>query len=237
MVALALGVVSCRDRSKKATPPEPIPVTVQVIEPIASMPDTFELDADVESNRVVKVSAEVPGRIERYGEAVDADGKALGREWQEGDLVRKGAPLVYLNKDLIEAEYALPYLAHATMEPMNCTVAPREGGCDVYLGSQSPGLVQDVVAAELGLAREDVVVHNQLLGGGFGGLAAGGGFGAVKADGGGALWRGGEHVRRADDLHCRRQLERRGDRRSRRRRQSRPHCGEQFQQRRVDPAG
>jgi CO/xanthine dehydrogenase Mo-binding subunit len=69
---------------------------------------------------------------------------------------------------VFEAEYALPYLAHATMEPMNCTVAPREGGCDVYLGTQSPGLVQDAVAAELDIARSDVVVHNQFLGGGFG---------------------------------------------------------------------
>jgi CO/xanthine dehydrogenase Mo-binding subunit len=69
---------------------------------------------------------------------------------------------------VLEAEYALPYLAHATMEPMNCTVAPRSDGCDVYLGTQSPGSVQDAVAAELGLARQDVVVHNLFLGGGFG---------------------------------------------------------------------
>ena len=68
----------------------------------------------------------------------------------------------------LEAEYALPFLAHATMEPMNCTVAPREDGCDVYLGSQVPTLAQDAVAHELGLSRDQVAVHNQLLGGGFG---------------------------------------------------------------------
>ena len=69
---------------------------------------------------------------------------------------------------VIEAEYHLPYLAHATMEPMNCTVAPGVDRCDVYCGSQAPGLVQDVVAHELGLPRAAVTVHNQLLGGGFG---------------------------------------------------------------------
>lgn len=69
---------------------------------------------------------------------------------------------------VLEAEYSLPYLAHATMEPMNCTVAPRKDGCDVYLGTQAPGIAQDAVAHELGLPRDQVIVHNQLLGGGFG---------------------------------------------------------------------
>ncbi len=68
----------------------------------------------------------------------------------------------------IEAEYRLPYLAHATMEPMNCTVIPREGGCDVHAGTQTPDGVQDAVAAVLGLSRKDVVVHTAFLGGGFG---------------------------------------------------------------------
>lgn len=70
--------------------------------------------------------------------------------------------------EVLEAEYALPYLAHATMEPMNCTVAPREDGCDVYMGTQAPSFIQDAVAHELGIGRDEVVVHNQLLGGGFG---------------------------------------------------------------------
>jgi isoquinoline 1-oxidoreductase beta subunit len=68
----------------------------------------------------------------------------------------------------VEAEYRLPYLAHATMEPVNCTVIPREGGCDVHVGTQTPDGVQDAVASVLGLSRDDVVVHTVFLGGGFG---------------------------------------------------------------------
>jgi isoquinoline 1-oxidoreductase/isoquinoline 1-oxidoreductase beta subunit len=68
----------------------------------------------------------------------------------------------------IEAEYSLPYLAHATMEPMNCTVVPSADGCDVHAGTQAPSGMQDAVAAVLGLAREDVRVHTLYLGGGFG---------------------------------------------------------------------
>lgn len=100
----------------------------------------------------------------RAGLAAALDGRGLESARDEG---RAEAVLAEANATL-EAEYSLPYLAHATMEPMNCTVASRPGGCDVYLGTQAPDGVRDVVAHELSLAREDVVVHNQLLGGGFG---------------------------------------------------------------------
>ncbi len=68
----------------------------------------------------------------------------------------------------IEAEYFAPYLAHATMEPMNCTVVPGEGRCDVYVATQGPDVVQDLVAAVMGLSRGEVAVHTTYLGGGFG---------------------------------------------------------------------
>ena len=98
------------------------------------------------------------------GLAAALDGGELHSARDEGEADEKlaAAPAV------VEAEYRLPFLAHATMEPMNCTVAPREGSCDVYGGTQAPGLVQDAVAHELGLPRSAVRVHNQLLGGGFG---------------------------------------------------------------------
>jgi isoquinoline 1-oxidoreductase/isoquinoline 1-oxidoreductase beta subunit len=68
----------------------------------------------------------------------------------------------------LEAEYFAPYLAHATMEPMNCTVVPRDGGCDVYVATQGPDVVQDLVARVMGCSRKDVRVHTTFLGGGFG---------------------------------------------------------------------
>ncbi len=68
----------------------------------------------------------------------------------------------------LEAEYESPLLAHATMEPMNCTVHVRQDACDVWLGTQAPVWVQKDVAEAIGLPIEKVAVHNQYLGGGFG---------------------------------------------------------------------
>jgi isoquinoline 1-oxidoreductase beta subunit len=68
----------------------------------------------------------------------------------------------------IEAIYTTPYLAHATMEPMNATADVRSDGCDVWAGVQGPQIVQGAVAKALGLAPEKVNVHTTLLGGGFG---------------------------------------------------------------------
>ncbi|HEY2068851.1 MAG TPA: xanthine dehydrogenase family protein molybdopterin-binding subunit [Rhizomicrobium sp.] len=67
-----------------------------------------------------------------------------------------------------EAAYELPFLAHATMEPMNCTVQLKPGSCEIWQGTQVITRVQGTVAQLLGLPQEKVTVHNHLLGGGFG---------------------------------------------------------------------
>jgi isoquinoline 1-oxidoreductase subunit beta len=68
----------------------------------------------------------------------------------------------------IEANYQVPFLAHATMEPMNCTVHVRSDGCEIWVGSQALARVQASAARLLGIPPEKVIVHNHLLGGGFG---------------------------------------------------------------------
>jgi isoquinoline 1-oxidoreductase beta subunit len=68
----------------------------------------------------------------------------------------------------IDAVYQQPFLAHATMEPMNCTVQLTGDGCDIWVGTQIPGLTQAAVMKLTGLRREQVRIHNHLLGGGFG---------------------------------------------------------------------
>lgn len=68
----------------------------------------------------------------------------------------------------IEAVYQMPFLAHATMEPMNCTVDLRADGCDVYCGTQVPALAQAAAAKLTGLPLDRVRVHNHYVGGGFG---------------------------------------------------------------------
>ena len=62
----------------------------------------------------------------------------------------------------------MPFLAHAAMEPMNCTVHVRKDGCDIWVGTQAPTLTQADVAELTGLPKEAVRIHNHLLGGGFG---------------------------------------------------------------------
>ncbi|HKW41668.1 MAG TPA: xanthine dehydrogenase family protein molybdopterin-binding subunit [Gemmatimonadales bacterium] len=68
----------------------------------------------------------------------------------------------------VEAVYQVPFLAHATMEPVNCTVHVRPDGCDLWVGTQVPTFTQTAAAKETGLPKARVAVHNHLLGGGFG---------------------------------------------------------------------
>jgi isoquinoline 1-oxidoreductase beta subunit len=68
----------------------------------------------------------------------------------------------------VNAVYEVPLLAHATLEPMNCTADVRADGCDVYAPNQGPPFVQAAAAAAAGLKPEQVRVHTTLIGGGFG---------------------------------------------------------------------
>ena len=68
----------------------------------------------------------------------------------------------------IEAVYEFPFLAHATMEPMNITIHARANDCEVWAPTQSPDWVQSSVAKVLGIPPTKVVVHTTLMGGGFG---------------------------------------------------------------------
>jgi isoquinoline 1-oxidoreductase beta subunit len=71
-------------------------------------------------------------------------------------------------KSKVEAEYDLPYLAHATMEPQNCTVRIGDGECEVWCGSQFQTVDQGAAAAIAGVKPENVKFHTPFLGGGFG---------------------------------------------------------------------
>jgi len=68
----------------------------------------------------------------------------------------------------IEAQYELPYLAHATMEPMNCLADVRENSAEIWCGTQVVDYVRSESARRLGLPIESVKVNVPLLGGGFG---------------------------------------------------------------------
>lgn len=80
-----------------------------------------------------------------------------------GRLVKSEEP-----GSLLEAVYEMPYEAHATMEPMNCTVHFHDDVCEVWVPTQSPQSVQKAVAQVSGLPEDKVTVYTPLIGGGFG---------------------------------------------------------------------
>jgi len=101
--------------------------------------------------------AQIWQQIERASDATGAVAKAVG----DAD---KG--LAQGQKH--EAVYRLPFLAHAPMEPMNCAVHVRPDGCEIWVGTQVAARTQAIAAKVCNLPLDKVIVHNQLLGGGFG---------------------------------------------------------------------
>lgn len=95
--------------------------------------------------------------------AIEADDS--DEDVETGDT---SAALAAPGADIVEARYRVPYLAHACMEPMNCTVWIRDGKADVWVGSQDALGTRARVAEISGLGFDNVTVHPLLLGGGFG---------------------------------------------------------------------
>jgi isoquinoline 1-oxidoreductase subunit beta len=81
----------------------------------------------------------------------------------EGDIAKGLA-----TGDKLEASYELPFLAHATMEPLNATVHFKPDSCEIWTGTQVLARVQSEAAKAAGLPVEKVIANNHLLGGGFG---------------------------------------------------------------------
>ena len=105
---------------------------------------------------------------------------ALNVTWDEGkkaDLSSEGLRAAALDglskpgsigKDEIDAVYEIPYEAHATMEPMNCTAHAHDDICEVWAPTQNPQEVQRNVSAATKIPQKNVMVHVPLIGGGFG---------------------------------------------------------------------
>jgi len=69
---------------------------------------------------------------------------------------------------IIEARYELPYLAHATMEPMNCVADVRETSADIWCPTQAGDSARDTVAFAIGIPAKNIIFNTTLLGGGYG---------------------------------------------------------------------
>lgn len=88
---------------------------------------------------------------------------------RQTDVVEGDVASALANADrVVEADYRVPYLAHTCMEPMNAVASVEDGGCELWVGSQSPLGFRKAVANALGIDVEKVTVHNCLMGGGFG---------------------------------------------------------------------
>ncbi len=107
-----------------------------------------------------------------FREASDATIRQLCRKLAEDGAVvaDKGDVEKALSgaKTRIDAEYDAPFLAHATMEPMNCVAHVRDDGCDIWTGTQAQTSAQDIAADITGLPVEQIRLHTLMLGGGFG---------------------------------------------------------------------
>jgi len=142
--------------------------------------------------RVVQISSGVAVVAERTWAAFQGK-KALKIEWDEGATARWSSDGIWsafaaaatrpgevvravgdVDANLkaatqtVEAVYQAPYLAHACMEPMNCTAQVRGGRCEIWAPTQSPQGIQRAAARATGLPVDAITVHVTYLGGGFG---------------------------------------------------------------------
>lgn len=100
------------------------------------------------------------------GEKLRTEQRRMLDEGEAESMASRGEPVD--RGEAYEVEYSVPYLAHATLEPQNCVADVRDGDVHVWLGNQGPDTIQDSVARALDRPREEITVHNAMLGGGFG---------------------------------------------------------------------
>ena len=102
------------------------------------------------------------GLMQAFAAALDRDEGFTYFARGDADAALAGA------SKTVSAEYSAPYLAHAALEPINCTVRVAGGSATVWASTQVPDIARAVAAKVLGLAEDKVDVQVQLLGGGFG---------------------------------------------------------------------
>jgi isoquinoline 1-oxidoreductase beta subunit len=97
----------------------------------------------------------------RFHAALDAEPVQLRRDGEPEALLAAG-------EDMFEQVYQVPLLAHAPMEPMNCTARFVEGRVELWAPTQNPGGLAEAVAQALGVEASSVTVHVVRSGGAFG---------------------------------------------------------------------
>ena len=120
--------------------------------------DALKVDWDLGPNAATHDSAKLRAEFARLA---DTPGTVAAQAGDAKATLAKAAKT-------IDAEYHTPYLAHAPMEPLNCTVKIGKDQCEIWTGTQFQTLDQQVGAQITGLKPEQVLVHTMFLGGGFG---------------------------------------------------------------------
>jgi len=119
--------------------------------------------------RVLKVQwAEGANRALSTADLIAAADAALDRDGLVAENIGDVPKAEAAAANRFSADYCMPMLAHAAMEPLSCTVSVTTERCDVWAGSQIVGRAHKAAAEAAGLPLEKVSFHNQLLGGGFG---------------------------------------------------------------------
>jgi len=107
-----------------------------------------------------------------YPESTEDHRRAIVRALEEnsGKILRNEGDVdqSFEEEEVIKGDYYVPYLAHATMEPMNAAAWLRNGKLELWAGNQNPGKAQYLASKIAGISPNDVTVHTTYMGGGFG---------------------------------------------------------------------
>ncbi len=125
--------------------------------------------AAIEARKLLKVEWHEPPSASET--SVRLREKMLRLASESGTVIRNDGDFDQAHRaaaNKIEAVYEVPFLAHATMEPVNCTAHVRGDSCELWAPTQIPGAAAESVASALGIPRGRVKVHVTLIGGGFG---------------------------------------------------------------------
>lgn len=119
---------------------------------------------------LVSITWEAGPRATVSSESILANLEQLLNDGSEVSAVGKGQALTKepVSDKMLQATYFFPYLAHATMEPQNCTARVDDKSCEIWAPTQSPGIAKEVALEVTGLSSDNITIHQTFLGGGFG---------------------------------------------------------------------
>jgi len=146
-----------------------VKTVVNVFNGVAVVADTYWQARQAVAQ--LEVEWELPEELSQWSSDVLQKEFETALDTEKGEKAEKvgdGANALADAAKTVSAQYWAPYLAHAAMEPLNCTVQLQPDRCDVWTGTQMPEGAQGIAALHAGLDKDQVAIHSTFLGGGFG---------------------------------------------------------------------